>query len=87
MSERHYSPHPEVLVTDLGNELVLLHPISGEMYSLNEVARTLWHRLPASRPELLTAVLDGYEVTPEQADADLEALLGDLERLNMLQPA
>ncbi|WP_424952189.1 PqqD family protein [Deinococcus sp.] len=82
-----YAPHPEVLVTDLGDELVLLHTLSSQMYGLNPVARSVWQRLPASGPELLALVLEEYEVAPEQAAEDLKALLDDLERLDMVQPA
>jgi len=82
-----YAPHPDVLVTDLQNELVLLHTTSSEMYSLNEVARAIWTRLPATRAELLALLLERYEVAPAQAEEDLGALLGDLQRLNMVREA
>lgn len=85
MSGQRFVPHADVLVTDLQTELVLLHTTSSEMYSLNEVARTIWTRLPATRAELLALLLERYEVAPAQAEHDLDALLADLERLSMVQ--
>ncbi|WP_407570562.1 PqqD family protein [Deinococcus altitudinis] len=87
MEDRLYAPHPEVLVTDLNDELVLLHSATSQMYSLNTVARSVWQWLPATRAELLSRLLEHYEVTPEQAAHDLDALLADLHRLDMVQPA
>lgn len=87
MDSSAYAPHPDVLVTDLQNELVLLHTTSSEMYSLNEVARVIWTCLPATRAELLALLLERYEVAPGQAEEDLGALLGDLQRLNMVREA
>lgn len=87
MPDQRYAPHPEVLVTDLNDELVLLHSATSQMYSLNTVARSVWQRLPATRAELLAQVLEQYEVAPEQAAHDLDALLADLQRLDMVQPA
>jgi len=85
MDSPAYAPHADVLVTDLQTELVLLHTTSSEMYSLNEVARTIWTRLPATRAELLALLLERYEVAPTQAEQDLSALMADLQRLNMVQ--
>ncbi|MGY2892992.1 PqqD family protein [Deinococcus sp. UYEF24] len=87
MPDHPYTPHPEVLVTDLNDELVLLHSATSQMYSLNTVARSVWQWLPATRAELLSRLLEHYEVTPEQAAHDLDALLVDLQRLDMVQPA
>ncbi|WP_407539059.1 PqqD family protein [Deinococcus radiomollis] len=87
MPDQRYAPHPEVLVTDLNDELVLLHSATSQMYSLNTVARSVWQGLPATPAELLARILEQYEVEPEQAGHDLDALLADLQRLDMVQPA
>lgn len=81
-----WAVNPEVLVTDLRGELVLLHPVTGQMYSLNEVARTVWLALPAAETALLAAVLLHFDTSETAASADLTALLADLERLNMVRP-
>ena len=83
----HWHADPDVLVTDLGDELVLLHSRTSQMYSLNAVARTAWQALPATTPALLAAVLATYDVPAGQARTDLDALLTDLVRLDMLRQA
>ena len=72
-------------MTDLNDELVLLHGTTSQMYSLNEVARRVWQRLPATRAELLSTLLEHYEVGVDTATADLNVLLADLQRLDMVK--
>ncbi len=85
MPDQPYAAHPEVLVTDLNDELVLLHGVTGQMYSLNTVARSVWQWLPATRAALLPRLVEHYEVTPEQAGHDLDVLLADFRRLDMVK--
>lgn len=40
-------PNPDVLPTDLGDELVLMDSASSVMFSLNAAGRLLWQALPA----------------------------------------
>ena len=80
-----YIASPDVLVTDLNDELVLLHATTSQMYSLNEVARRVWQRLPATRAELISVMLEHYEVGADEATADLNVLLDDLQRLDMVK--
>ncbi|MFC4455998.1 PqqD family protein [Deinococcus sonorensis] len=80
-----WTADPDVLITDLQDELVLMHARSAQMYRLNDVARTIWQHLPASQETLLQALLTQYEVSPEQAGADLDRLLNELSRLEMVR--
>jgi hypothetical protein len=76
---QRYSANDDVVMTDLGDELVLMAPASGKMFSLNSSGRTLWQSLPASKAELADALCDAFEVSREDALEDssvwLEALL------------
>ena len=81
-----WAVNPDVLVTDMKGELILLHPATGQMYSLNEVARAVWLALPAPEADLLAVVLRHFETSEAVASADLMAVLADLERLNMVRP-
>lgn len=70
--------HPDVLVTDLGDELVLLHPPRSEMFSLNTAGRLIWRTLPGTVDSLAYALEQAFDVTMLQAKADVQAVLGEL---------
>lgn len=59
---------------------------SNGLFALNEVGAFLWDLLPTanSREELLEAVLKEYEVTPEEAVADIAGFLNKLEDLGII---
>ncbi len=68
----------ELLVTDLGNELVLMHPTESQMFSLNAAGRLIWQHLPATTEELAARLAQAYALTPEQAQQDTRAVLDAL---------
>ncbi|MHA0044034.1 PqqD family protein [Deinococcus sp. PEB2-63] len=82
-----YEVNPDVLVTDLDDELALLDPHTSQMYTLNAVGRVVWQTLVLGRAdedELVQVVTQTFEVVDEQAREDLRSLLGDLERQSLV---
>lgn len=79
-----WTANPDVLVTDLGDELVLMHPQRSEMFSLNAAGRLLWQRLPASSASLGQLLQETYGLGEAQARADALAMLSDLAALDLL---
>jgi hypothetical protein len=73
-----YAAAPHVIETDLGHELILLDPATQEMFSLNETGRRLWRALPAPETELVRAVVDAYDVSPDDAADDVRRLVAEL---------
>lgn len=58
-----------------------------DVYTMNETAAMLWQRFVEREftPEEMVEVLcQEYEVTPEQALADVEALLGEWNSLGLM---
>lgn len=85
-----YEVNPDVLVTDLDDELALLDPRTSRMYTLNTVGRAAWQALAgvgATGAELLIVIVQAFEVEEEQAREDLRSLLSDLERQGLIRPA
>lgn len=77
--------NPDVLVTDLGDELILMHPASSEMFSLNATGKILWQNLPADL-ETLSAVMEStYGITSTQAQTDAKAMLKNLAARDLLR--
>ncbi|GAA0497153.1 PqqD family protein [Deinococcus depolymerans] len=76
----------DVLVTDLDDELVLMHAGRSEMFSLNPAGRLLWQALPATE-ETLTALLAAtFDLPGHQAQADVRAVLNDLAVRDLIRP-
>lgn len=59
---------------------------SNGLFVLNELAAFIWDILPKAETEqeICEAVLAEYEVTPEEAAADVAAFLAKLRELNIL---
>jgi len=72
-----YERATKILEAELGDELLMLDVEAGNCFGFNAVATSVWRRLaePASLDELRNALLDEYEVTPEQCTKELRELM------------
>lgn len=59
---------------------------SNGLFALNELGAFLWDRLPEAntKEDLLKAVLAEYEVTTEEAAADIDEFLSKLKTLGII---
>ena len=64
------------LYSEIGGEAVILDLNSGVYYGLNEVGVDIWKWLQEAQTKenILSLLLDEYEVTRQQAEADLETV-------------
>ena len=82
---------PDVATRKILDETLLV-PLRGfvaaqmEIFALNEVAAFVWERIEdgASERSLVDAVVDQFEVEPEQASADVAGLLDELRDCGLL---
>lgn len=81
-----YAPAPGIVVTDLGDELILLDPTRGEMFSLNATGRCVWGALGGGLDAAVRALVDAFDIAAEQAAADARALVEDLVGAGLLVP-
>lgn len=80
-----YDKSAGIIETDLADELILLDPASGEMFSLNDTGRRVWRALPAPSAAVLAGVLmESLEVDRETAEHDVAALLERLVRARLV---
>ncbi len=68
----------DVLETDLGDELVLMHAGLSEMFTLNSAGRVVWQALPAAEAQLAQALTEVFEVDDITAAQDVRVLLDEL---------
>jgi hypothetical protein len=73
-------PAPSVHSRLFDGELVILDLAHGEYLALDPIGSALWKGLEAGRPlsDVARQVVAEYDVSLEQATADLEALADDL---------
>lgn len=69
-----------------GDRTVLLDPVRGEYYGLDEVGTRVWELLPEhpTAAALAEQLLDEYDAPREQLAADAAALLGKLASLKLV---
>ncbi len=77
---------PDILTTDLQDELILMDAAGGVMFSLNATGRLLWHSLPASTEALVQRLVEQYDLAPQDALSDVQYLLGELEQRGLIRP-
>ena len=72
-----YRPHPELRLTALEGEGVVLHLGTRRYFSVNETGLVILEALKpsASIPQLVEALTARFEVTPAQAEQSVRAFL------------
>ena len=70
----------DVVAREVGSETMLLDLASGTYFGLDEVGGRFWQMLEdgKSASEARDALLDEYDVEPDELDRDLETLLAEL---------
>ena len=76
----------DVLFQDLQGEAVLLNLNSGVYYGLDPVGTRVWQLLGTHEKlaDIASAVLDEFEVEKQTCEADLLALMGELEKRGLV---
>jgi hypothetical protein len=84
-----YMPVKKVAVRVIDGEAVMLTIADSKLHRLNRVATRIWQGVEAgeSVPEIVSAIVAGFGAPREQVEADVEALLADLTRLGIVEPA
>ncbi len=77
---------PEPLAAPMADGLVLLQVESDRYFNLNDLGREIWQAIqtPVSVTELVTQITSTHEVDPDQAEADVLALLQDMARAQLI---
>jgi hypothetical protein len=72
---------------DLAGEAAILHLKSGVYYGLDRTGAWIWSliQVPRTVAEIRAGLVARYDVEPERAARDLDALLGDLTREGLVE--
>ncbi|MDZ7842508.1 MAG: PqqD family protein [Gammaproteobacteria bacterium] len=76
-----------VLFQEVDGEAVLLSLDEGCYYGLDELGTRIWKLInqDLDSEQVIAAIVEEYEVEPDQARRDLEAFLGDLEQSGLIE--
>lgn len=83
-----YNLSPNQVSSNIANETVILNHKDGIYYSLNEVGTFIWELLkekPYSVEEIVTAILEEFEIDVETAKTDVQGILTDLLHEKLLE--
>ena len=79
-------PSDEVLFQTLEDESVLLNLKSGVYFGLDSVGTRIWQLLPEHQllSDIAARIIAEYDVAEDRCEADLLALVGDMERQGLV---
>lgn len=82
-----YELSPDALFRELRGGAVALNLQTGQYYSLNEVGTRMWELLQeeGSEDAAVSAIVEEYDVDPEQAAQDLNRLLQELQESGLIR--
>lgn len=78
---------PDVILQELGDDMVLANLDTGVYFALNEVAARTWALLRdcSTLDAVFDALLDEYEVDEATLRSDVESLLKQFEEYGLMQ--
>lgn len=76
-TDTRVGPAPDQISCDLNGEAVILNLKSGVYYGLDEVGARVWKLIeePRTLHEIRDELVQEYDVSPEQCEADVRGLL------------
>ncbi len=79
----------DVLSQEAGDTVVLLTPGSGEYFTLNEVGGRIWELADGTRSvrEIAAVLVQEYDASDDEIQADTLAVLGELAAEKLLDDA
>jgi hypothetical protein len=81
------SPSPDVASRRLGDEVVLVHLKTNRIFSLSPTGARFWELLSdgRTRPEIEAQLLEEYDVSREEASAEIDSLVTMLQTEGLVQ--
>jgi hypothetical protein len=92
--ERRYEKDPDMVFRDIEGEMILV-PIRRRtadlesIYTLNETGSRIWELIDGQHTlkEIRDIIVQEYDVTPEETEADLVELMAYLEEIEAVEKA
>ena len=78
--------NPDIIIEDVDDGLVLINPLTGQIRVLNTTGSFIWTSLADGKTEadIQSHLADSYQLSAEQAAADVETFIVDLHNRGLL---
>lgn len=86
--EASFVAKTDVMDCDIGGDRALLHLETNTYFTLNPTASEIWLALsePKTLDQLVSVVTETFEVSDAHCRPDIEALLADMAKANIIEP-
>jgi hypothetical protein len=92
-TKRVYVRSEDVVAREIEDEFLLVPIASGigdmedALYTLNETGKEIWQRLDGQKTleDLVAELSEEYDADPDEIRQDICGLVGELEKLNMVE--
>lgn len=73
--------------SEVDDSFVMVHIETGKYVALNATARAIWDALsePSDEDQIVTRLIEGFEITPEDCRAAVRRLMADLEQRQLVE--
>ena len=85
-AESKIAPAPQAVACELAGETVILDMASDRYFALSAIGTQIWNWLqtPCTFGSVCERLLEEYDVAPEQCQADVAALIDQLEQQGLV---
>lgn len=76
----------ETASRDIGGEVFVAHPVTGELHGFNEIGARIWGLLDGTRTvaEIVSIIEAEYETSHSSAESDTIEFLAELEEKDLI---
>ena len=87
MNKPTFQRNPETISGALHDQLVMMDIQKGQYFALNPAATRIWELLekPLTLEALCNALLEEFEVSPEQCQKDVKEHLAEMQKLELIR--
>lgn len=89
MSNLSWVASTEVTSSEIGDELALLDPKSGQYFTLNQTGSAVWQCLdtPRSMEDLVRTVTEKFDIDSSECENDIKELIIQLSDAGLIRKA
>jgi len=89
MSNLSWAASTEVTSSEIGDELALLDPKSGQYFTLNQTGSVVWQCLdtPRSMEDIVRTVTEKFDIDSSECESDIKELIIQLSDAGLIRKA
>jgi len=83
-----FKKNPQIITKKIGEQLVILDPIAGEIRSLNQTASLIWENIEPKKnvEEIIKKICQEYEVSVKKSQKEVVVFLDKYLKIGLIKP-